>query len=125
MGRMGHGHRRGEERTLAFGTSAEEGAMATVCPCGCGRKARFSTQSSVVGAVRMEAMLAVISALVEHTPSANARTIVANGEQIRGWFLDHVHGDARPGATPDVQTLGRRMDEFAATVSDLLTPVTA
>ena len=108
--------------------------MATVCPCGCWRRIEFSTHVPAVGVVRMDAMLAVVRPFVEPgvagaggdaVTAAGLRTTVANGEQIRRWFLEHVHGDARAGVTPDVLTLTRRMNQFAATVRDLLAPVPA
>jgi hypothetical protein len=82
----------------------------------------------------MDAMLAVVRPAVERGTAAERwdgaratefRTTVANGEQIRRWLLDHVHGDARPGVTPEVLTLTRRMNQFAASVRDLLAAVPA
>ena len=108
--------------------------MAMVCPCGCWRKLDGSTHVPAVAVVRMDAMLAVvrpalvraaIGARLDAATAADARGTVADGEQIRRWFLDHVHRDARPAVTPDVVTLTRRMDEFAAAVGHLLTPVPA
>ena len=108
--------------------------MATVCPCGCWRKIDSSTHGAAVGVVRMDAMLAVVRPAAgrglpaepsDGARAAELRTTIADGEQIRRWFVDRVHGDARPGVTPDVVTLTRRMTEFAAAVRDLLTAVPA
>jgi len=82
----------------------------------------------------MDAMLAVVRPAAgrglpaepsDGARAAELRTTIADGEQIRRWFVDRVHGDARPGVTPDVVTLTRRMTEFAAAVRDLLTAVPA
>jgi len=108
--------------------------MVTVCPCGCGRKVDRSVEKAVVGVVRVDAMLAVAKPLLRPGPgeqrwsaptATDLRRALADGEQLRGWFVEHVHRDTLPGITPDLPTLSRRLDEFASTIGDVLTAVPA
>jgi hypothetical protein len=105
--------------------------MPTGCPCGCGRKIEIATRDFAVGVVRADALLAIARRVLqrgspERDPAmiAQFRTLVADGERIRGWFLEHVHGEAQPDVTPDLPTLTGHLNEFAAMVRDRL-PVSA
>jgi hypothetical protein len=42
-----------------------------------------------------------------------------NADQLLQWFLEHVHGEARPGRTPDLLTLKRGLDLFQRDVASL------
>jgi hypothetical protein len=47
-------------------------------------------------------------------------TFLANGRQIEQWLLDHVHGVAGPGVTPDLMNLKRGLDALSADVGRML-----
>jgi hypothetical protein len=102
--------------------------MASTCPCGCGRKVGFSTKGAAAGVAAMDRMLSDVAPEVDAWLRAGTvggdeadrmRSFVDDGRRIRGFFIDHVHRVARPGKTPDLLELKRRMDRWAATALKL------
>jgi hypothetical protein len=45
-----------------------------------------------------------------------------SGERIRGWFLDHVHQQTRPGETPDLLQLKQMMADWGDAALDRFGP---
>lgn len=108
--------------------------MASSCPCGCGRKVAFSVKGSAIGARNMDVMLTEVEPFVEELLAAmelsgdqagQLRNFLEKGQRIRGWFLDHVHKQARPGVTPDVLSLKRMMDEWGRYANSLASALTS
>ena len=104
--------------------------MATLCPCGCGRKVRQSTKRAAVGVRNMDTMLSMARPAIEKAArgafDADATVelvkFIQRGERIRGWFLDHVHKQMRPGETPDLLQLEQMMAEWGGCSARSLRP---
>ena len=102
--------------------------MASLCPCGCGRKVGFATKAAAVGVHNMDEMLAVVTpalearladAAIDEDAAAELRRSLEGGQEIRGWLLAHVHKEAVPGVTPDLLKLKRAFDRWAENARSL------
>ena len=105
-----------------FAGAVDSGFMANFCPCGCGARVGFAKKGAARAALSMDKALANLHEVlrdIESDPELSGDTafedlpeFVRNGERIRGWLLDHIHGDARPGVTPDMLAIKRVKDEW-------------
>src|SRR4051794_14184232 len=95
--------------------------MAQACPCGCGRNVKFGKSGAAKGVVRADAMIVVAKPAVDAIRQSNAlasrdmaevERSLANLERTRLQLLDHVHGEARPGTTPDLLALHRTLNSM-------------
>lgn len=100
------------------------------CPCGCGRKVGFTKKGSAKAypeAIEAAAFYQDVEASPWVQEGADPQTrsrllaAAASASRLPGYFLEHLHGTARPGSTPDVMTLAQQLranrqlaDEIAA-----------
>ncbi len=100
--------------------------MAGICPCGCGRRLGFNKGGAAKGYSGCTTILDSATPLVfqimqqvdERDGAELARTL-ENVARLRGSFLEHLHGEARPGRTPDLLALGRAYKALAAWYEEL------
>lgn len=90
------------------------------CPCGCGRKVGFTKKGSAKAypeAVEAAEMYrdAESSQWVNEVadPLLRRRILAAavTAARLPDYFLEHLHGTARAGSTPDVMTLAKQLHE--------------
>lgn len=100
--------------------------MAQTCPCGCGRRVGWTKKGAAAGYVRVTAIITegpeIIDAACEYAAKAGEqidpadvaemRRGLVNAERVRGWLVEHLHGQARPGTTPDLLALSHTLDAF-------------
>jgi hypothetical protein len=103
--------------------------MATVCPCGCGRKIGFSRRGAAAGLERVDGILEDVTPVVERQLAREdvdpegqtaAREFLANGHRLRAWFLEHCHGEANPYSTPNLMKLSRALKAFGDEAAGIL-----
>jgi hypothetical protein len=104
--------------------------MVEICPCGCGREVGFFKQGSARAVREIDQRLAALEALrraidahpvrADRQRVDDLRSREHHGQLIRARFLDHVHGEARPGITPDLVTIKRAMDTWARAADAVL-----
>ncbi|MDQ3573396.1 MAG: hypothetical protein M3404_00480 [Actinomycetota bacterium] len=79
-------------------------------------------KGAAAGVRNMDVMLAEVTPAIEKAltdvqleadMAAEFRKFLESGKRIRCWFLEHVHKQAQPGATPDLLNLKRAMDGWA------------
>jgi hypothetical protein len=102
--------------------------MRRQCPDGCGRQLprrrngaanRFELIDETVLFFDQSATAQRVSARLDPSDVSEFDHFVANGHRIRSWFLDHLHGEARPGTTPDLLALKRMLDAHMAAALEL------
>jgi len=100
--------------------------MADRCPCGCGTRVGLLKKGAAKATQTMDEALAALHEVIrdldtdpelraEFEDSEALRSFEQGGKQIRSWLLDHLHGTARPGQTPDLLAIKRAMDNWLAT----------
>lgn len=98
------------------------------CPC-CGQAVRGPHKGNAAlgaGLVRRLIDEAVKPTHARLVPVVNEATrsemavFVADGERLYGQLLDHVHGRARPGTTPDMREMTRLVGAYSAGVDATL-----
>lgn len=106
-----------------------------ICPCGCGRKLGWGPhkKGAAVGYVEISELLAFVTPMVEDslrldnpTPQNRSETerFLANGAQLKRWLLEHVHGTATPGRTPDLRQLSSGLQAFEQDTARILASAT-
>jgi hypothetical protein len=86
------------------------------CPCGCGKRVGWSPQKKGAASsyVELSSTLSFVAPILHDSlrmddPPSDERQeterFLANGNQMRQWLIDHVHGTAAPGRTPDLLEL--------------------
>ena len=92
------------------------------CPCGCGQRLgslQIGKRGAAKGAAEAGRFLTMLASRIEVSAlSTDDRReyeiAIADLGRIRSCFLEHVHGQARPGKTPDVMELAQQLGAFQA-----------
>ena len=85
------------------------------CPCGCGRGVKFTKKGSAKGYIEAVEALEFFDQFAasgwDDDPQAREAMLMAGGlaRELPRAFAAHIHGEARPGSTPDVLTLAQQL----------------
>ena len=92
------------------------------CPCGCGKRLgalQIGKRGAAKGAAETSQFLTMLASRIDISVLSSVdrreyEVAVADLGRIRDCFLEHVHGQARPGKTPDVLELAQQLSAFRA-----------
>lgn len=94
--------------------------MAGICPCGCGRRLGFNKSGAAKaynGCTTIidnaTPLVAEIKHHVSERDGAELAQVLVDANAVRAAFLEHLHGEARPGRTPDLLALAQTYKSLA------------
>lgn len=112
------------------GEQEGEGMSTKRCPCGCGRKVGLTKRGAASALQRVDELRAIAtpmvsamarSAAVSAEERAENQKLLTNMDAMRGWLIEHIHGSARPGATPNLLDLHNAINLLEGDVAYIVT----